>query len=331
MKILITGSTGFVGQMLTSTLSQNSDFELRLITRTPIDSNHTNYLIDDLSSNINWKPYLKDVDVIIHLAAHVHRMKKKEAGSYKFEEVNSVATKHLAYQASESGVKRFVFLSSVKVHGDQTNPMQPFKADDLEHTSPDSKECREFIQKRDYDSYSLSKYMAESNLISICHQTGMEYSIIRPPLVYGPNVKGNFEYLLSLLRKELPLPFAGIRNSRSFVFVENLVDLIVKCTKNKAAANQAFLVSDGQDLSTSELINKLVIELKANVSLFRLPRSGFKLVASMLGKRDIFSRLFENLEVNTEKTLNILDWEPPYTINDGLAKTAQYYLKNTKN
>ena len=170
-----------------------------------------------------------------------------------------------------------------------------------------------------------------SNLISICHQTGMEYSIIRPPLVYGPNVKGNFEYLLSLLRKELPLPFAGIRNSRSFVFVENLVDLIVKCTKNKAAANQAFLVSDGQDLSTSELINKLVIELKANVSLFKLPRSGFKLVASMLGKRDIFSRLFENLEVNTEKTLNILDWEPPYTINDGLAKTAQYYLKNTKN
>lgn len=331
MKILITGSTGFVGQSLVSNLSMNSDYELLLITRNPIRSNHINYLIQDLSSKINWKPYLKGVDVIIHLAAHVHRMKKNEALSYKFTEVNSLATKHLAQQASESGVKRFIFLSSVKVHGEHTNPLQPFKADDLEHTLPGTKTCLEFIKKRDFDPYSLSKYMAECHIISVCHQTGMEYSIIRPPLVYGPNVKGNFESLLSLLRKELPLPFAQIENSRSFVFVENLVDLIVKCIKHNAAVNQVFLVSDGQDLSTSELINKLVIELNANVNLFKIPRPVFKYIALSLGKKDIFSRLFDNLEVDTEKTLNILDWEPPYTINHGLAETAQYYLKNDKN
>lgn len=331
MNILITGANGFIGQKLTSNLSTCSDYDLRLVSRKPIISSHTNFLIDDISSEIDWNPFLNDIDVVIHLAAHVHHMKKNNSRDLnKFIGVNSHATKNLAVQASLAGVKRFVFLSSVKVHGDRTIPMEPFKADDLEHSSPDSKQCKEFIMKRDYDAYSLSKYMAESNLISICNETGMEYSIIRPPLVYGPNVKGNFEYLLSLLRKELPLPFAGIRNSRSFVFVENLVDLIVKCINKETAANQALLVSDGQDLSTTELINKLVIELKSNVSLFKIPRSGFKLVASMIGKRDIFSRLFENLEVNTEKTFNILNWTPPFSLDDGLAKTVQHYLKNSK-
>jgi nucleoside-diphosphate-sugar epimerase len=296
------------------------------VSRKPINSSFINYLVDDLSSNIDWKPMLKDVDVIIHLAAHVHMMKKKDADNFnKFLEVNSFATRNLAQQASESGVKRFIFLSTIKVHGEQTNPMQPFNASDIEHNHSNTLDLKKLISEKKYDNYSLSKYIAEYDLTSICIKNGMEYTIIRPPLVYGPNVKGNFKSLLSLLEKKIPLPFAGIKNSRSFVFVENLVDLIVVCISHESAANKAFLVSDGQSLSTSELLLKLSVELKTNNKFFKFPRSGFKLISSIFGKSNIYSRLFKNLEINAESTFRELDWTPPYTVDYGLAKMAQHF------
>jgi UDP-glucose 4-epimerase len=224
-----------------------------------------------------------------------------------FRAVNVEGTLNLARQAAAAGVKRFVFVSSVKVNGEATLPGQPFTADDA--PAP-------------LDAYGISKMEAEQALREIALQTGMEVVIIRPPLVYGPGVKANFAAMMRWLQRGVPLPLGAIHNQRSLVALDNLVDLIVTCLTHPAAANQTFLVSDGEDVSTTELLRRMGRAMGRPARLIPVPVSWLKLAAALVGKRDVAQRLCGSLQVDIEKTRRLLGWTPPLTLDQGLKKAA---------
>ncbi len=316
MTILLTGATGFVGAALCECLCHQGQSVIAAIRhnspRLPSSVQHA--LVGDLLPDTAWMPVLNNVDVVIHLAARAHIMHDTVNDPLAaFRETNTQATLNLAQQAADAGTRRFIYLSSIKVNGEFTTDT-PFVSDSDNIPS---------------DPYGLSKYEAEQGLREIAQQTGMEVVIIRPPLVYGAGVKGNFLSMLRWLERGVPLPLALVNNLRSLVCVDNLIDLIMTCVEHPSAANQTFLVSDGEDVSTSQLLRCMGKALGKPARLIPIPPKLLKLGAGLLGKSDITQRLLGNLQVDITKTKTLLNWTPPLNVDEGLRKTAKWYLQRS--
>lgn len=257
----------------------------------------------------NWSAVLVDCRAVIHLAARVHVMRDTAGDPLSaFREVNTAGTLNLARQAAAAGVRRFVFVSSVKVNGEQTTPDHPFHHD---------------AAPAPQDPYGISKREAEDGLRAIAAQTGMDVVIMRPPLVYGPGVKANFATLMRAVQRGLPLPLASVtHNRRSLVALDNLVDLLITCLDHPAAANQTFLVSDGEDLSTADLLRRLGRAMNKPARLFPVPVPLLRAGAALLGKRDVAQRLLGNLQVDITHTRETLGWTPPISVDEGLRRAV---------
>lgn len=306
MKVLITGGTGFVGQLLVRTIQAQGHDVVRAVRQAQPDS----VLISTVDGNTSWLAALQGGDSVVHLAARVHVMNDKSTDPLReFRRVNVEGTVHLARQAAAAGVRRFVFLSSVKVNGEATQEGHPFTADDA--PAPE-------------DPYGVSKHEAEQALRQIANDTGMEVVIIRPPLVYGPGVKANFKSMMRWLARGVPLPLAAVtQNRRSLVALDNLVDLIMVCLSHPAAANHTFLVSDGEDLSTAELLKRMGAAIGHPARLFYVPPSILKLGAQVVKKPGIYQRLCGSLQLDTTKTRQLLGWTPPVSVDEGLRRAAE--------
>jgi nucleoside-diphosphate-sugar epimerase len=308
LKILVTGGSGFVGNAVVKKMMTDNGITVRTSVRRCQDSTdliNTDIVIAHLSPETNWLEALVDINVVIHAAARVHMMKEKNSDSHEdFRKINVDATINLAKQASEAGVKRFIYLSSIKVNGESTQPGCSFTAEDV---------------PRPLDPYGISKYEAEIGLRKIAKKTGMEVVIIRPPLVYGPGVKANFASMMRVIKHGVPLPLASvIGNKRSLVALDNLVDLIIVCIRHPAAANQTFLVSDDEDVSTAELLRRMGLALKRPAKLFYVPSLLLKFGAALLNKSEMYQRLSESLQVDITKTKYLLNWKPSLSLDQGL-------------
>jgi nucleoside-diphosphate-sugar epimerase len=309
MKLLITGATGFVGSSLIGALHNTNHQVCSAVRRISAGSQQADVVsVGDINANTNWQHTLTGVDVVIHLAARVHVMHEVEADPLtEFRQVNVEGTINLARQAIKAGVRRFIFVSSIKVNGEQTPFGQPFTA--LDTPSPQ-------------DAYGISKYEAEQGLLALAKETGLEVVIIRPPLIYGAGVKANFASMMRTVKRGIPLPLGAIHNKRSLVYVGNLVSLIIKCIDHPKAANQVFLVSDGHDVSTTELLQACAIALCVKSKLLPVPQKMIEVGATLVGKKAVAQRLCGNLQVDIEHTRRLLGWEPPYTVADGLKATV---------
>ncbi len=313
--IFVTGSTGFIGQALVPRLAQKS--RVRISVRTKKGKEIIPYadavFQKDLTATEDWADALTGVSEVVHCAARVHIMTEHALNPLmEFRRANVDGTLKLAQQAVVSGVKRFIFLSSIKVNGEQTLPGETFRAD--QYANP-------------RDPYGVSKMEAEEGLRALASKTGMEVVIIRPPLVYGSDVKANFLVMMRWLWRGIPLPLGAItENRRSFVALDNLLDLITTCIDHPAAANQTFLVSDDEDLSTAELLQRLGKALERPARLFSVPISLLKLGANVMGRPEIVQRLCGSLQVDVSKTKEILGWSPPINVDEGLRQVAQHWL-----
>ncbi len=316
MKVLVTGANGFIGQHLVKELKQQN-IQLACVGRQVLNHDADEfYIVTDFNDSIAWREPLAACDVVIHLAARVHVMKEKTQNPLdEFRKVNVNGTLTLAKQAAKAGVKRFIYISSVKVNGESTNLDSPFKETDKSNPQ---------------DAYGLSKLEAEQGLLKLAQETGMEVVIIRPPLVYGPGVKANFLSMMRAVNSGIPLPLGAIQNFRSLVYVENLLSFIHCCIKHSAAANQVFFVSDGLDLSTTELLKSTANALGVKARLVPVPQKLIEVSARMLGKPQLASRLCGSLQVDITKARKLLGWVPSYTVEQGLKKTA-IYLNNKDN
>jgi UDP-4-keto-D-QuiNAc 4-reductase len=311
-KILVTGPDGFVGYRLCERLLREG-FQVcgAQFAPAPLPEGCESVVVGDLAEATNWDEALDGVDRLVHLAARVHIMDDDAADPLEaFRHVNVEGTRKLAEAAARAGVKRFVFVSSIKVLGEST-PDRPFKADD-----PFAPE----------DPYGVSKMEAEQLLTVLSQQSSLEVTIIRPPLVYGPGVRANFLKLLSVVTRDFPLPFKLIKNQRSLIFVDNLVDILACCLTHEKAANEAFLVSDGQDLSTADLVRAIAKAAGRRPMLLPVPPAFIKLAGSLLGKRPEVERLLGSLAVDISKDWKLLGWTPPVSVEDGLRETMQWFL-----
>lgn len=315
MKILITGVSGFVGKYLAQHLSQNDKYTIIGLSRSEVSLPIKCVNFGSLTPSTDYKKILSGVDVVIHLAARVHKLRETSKDPLAdFRYSNCATTLNLAMQSENSGVKRFIFISSVKVNGDNTSANQSFCSNDSVDLSTS------LAQKK--DPYAVSKFESEKGLKSIYAKSKMGVVIIRPPLVYGSGVKGNFNLLLKLTQSSLPLPLKGIANKRSLVFVKNLVSLIALSIEHPNAVGETFLVSDGKDISTTNLIELIYNQFGKKAKMFKLPSFFFKLVLSLIGKQCIYKRLFGNLQVDINQTRKKLGWAPPYTIEEGIYETV---------
>jgi nucleoside-diphosphate-sugar epimerase len=313
MRCLITGGSGFVGRALTSHVLA-SGCEVRLSLRQPPSADQIvgveTVEIGSLSLKNDWTAALRNVDRIVHLAARAHVMNDNSSDPMaEFRRVNVEGTANLARQAAAAGVRRFVYLSSIKVNGEFTQEGRPFTANDT--PAPD-------------DPYGVSKHEAEQLLRQIATETGMQVVIIRPPLVYGPGVKANIESMMRWLARGVPLPLAAAtQNQRSLVALDNLVDLIMVCLSHPAAANQTFLVSDGEDLSTAGLLRRMGAALGQPARLFYVPPSMLKLGAQVVKKPGLYQRLCGSLQLDIVKTRQVLGWSPLVSVDEGLRRAAE--------
>lgn len=313
--VFLTGATGFVGgavlhRLVTEDVSVIA--ALREGSQT-LDRNVPCFHFGSLEAT-SWKEALAGVDVVVHCAARVHVMNDNETDPLAaFRAVNVQGTLNLALGAVEAGVRRFVFISSIKVNGEGTAPGQPYTAQDVPAPA---------------DPYGVSKLEAEQGLLALAAKTGLEVVIIRPVLVYGPGVKANFLNMMRWLDKGVPLPFGAINNARSLVALENLVDLIVTCIEHPAAANQTFLVSDGEDLSTTQLLRRMAAALGKRAHLLAVPGGLLSAVANLLGKKSLSQRLCGSLQVDISKTRSLLQWTPPVSVDKALTAVATHYLEH---
>ena len=303
--IALTGANGFVGARLFSQLEQRPEFRVvGLCRRQPSQGGKANlHAVGDLEQ-ADLSALLTGVDVLIHAAARAHILKDEVADPLaEYRRVNVVGALRLARQAVAAGVQRFVFISSIGVNGNINT--RPFSADD---------------QPNPIEPYALSKWEAEQGLMQIAAESGMEVVIIRPPLVYGPGAPGNFGSLVRWIGKGVPLPLGAIHNKRSLVGIDNLVDLIIRCVDHPAAANQVLIAGDDEDLSTTELLQGVGKAMGKPARLIPVPASVLQFGATILGKKATAQRLLGSLQVDVSKTRELLDWTPPYTVDEGLRR-----------
>ncbi|ARB90800.1 NAD-dependent epimerase/dehydratase family protein [Legionella longbeachae] len=310
-KILITGATGFVGKKLVPALIQLGH-EVRCALSKKVDWLEAEQVImQRLEFETDWSEALAGIDVVIHLAARVHIMKEKTKSALdEYYKINTIATKTLAEQAAKHRVKRFIFLSSIKVNGELTVDGESF--------SEETKAAPE-------DPYGQSKLYAEQYLNEISQNTPMQVVIVRPPLIYGPGVKANFLKMLQLVKKRIPLPFASIQNKRHFIYIENLVSALCVVVTHPAAVNQTYLVADEDSFSVPNLMRLIAKEMNTRVWLIPFPVSLMRYIFQFLGMGNLNTRLFSSLEINSNKIKSQLGWTPPVNSVEGLKKTVAWY------
>ena len=313
--ILVTGATGFVGKFLCTRLLTDGLH----VRGTLLESENTSSLVDGvqpvvvapLGGNTKWDHALAGVDTIIHLAARVHIMTDPAVDPLTaFRKVNVEGTVQLAREAAKAGVRRLVFISSIKVNGEETGT--PYTLDSS--TSPS-------------DPYGISKWEAEQSLRKIEAETDLEVVIIRPTLVYGPGVKANFLNMMKMVSRGIPLPFDSVINKRSLIYVGNLVDALAICAVHPEAAGKTYLVSDGEDVSTPELIRRTAKALGVHTLLFPVPIYLMRLVGKLTCKSALVDRLTGSLMVDSSKIRQELEWAPPFTMEEGLRETAKWFNK----
>lgn len=315
--ILVTGANGFIGKAVCADLAAR-DCHVRGVVRhqqrMASQPGFECLSIDEIDANTDWSRALDGVDSVIHLAARVHLMRETAADPLaEFRRTNVALTLNLARQAAAAGVRRFIFISSIKVNGEVTPVGQPFNAEDVPHPT---------------DPYGISKLEAEQGLLALAAETGLEVVIIRPVLVYGPGVKANFHSMMHWLLKGLPLPLGALPNRRSFVALDNLADLIALCVVHPAAANQIFLASDGEDLSISGLLRRTGAALGKPARLLPVPVMLLRAGARLVGQEAVMQRLCDSLQVDISKTQRVLGWQPPVDVDDALRETAQHFRRS---
>ena len=311
MRVLITGSNGFIGKTLLLLLPTRAHKTVATVRVAPDDRNAPSYAvaISDIDAATNWSTALHGSDAVIHLAARVHVMRDTAIDPLaEFRRVNTEGTLNLARQAAAAGVRRFIFLSTIGVNGNSTSHGKIFT---------------ETSASLPHDPYSVSKHEAEVGLRAISKSMGMEIVIIRPTLVHGSKAPGNFGKLTRLVAKSLPLPLASIQNRRSLVGIDNLVDFIITCLEHPAAANETFLVSDGEDLSTPDLIRRMAHSMNRPARLLPIPKSVLMAAATILGKRDMAQRLCGSLQVDISKSRTLLGWNPLVSVDEGLRRAVK--------
>lgn len=305
--VLVTGANGFIGRALVSRLT-NEGWAVKAAVRRP-SGFPSESLVGDLGARTDWGNALQGCRAVVHLAARVHVMRDTARDPLiEFRAINVDGTLNLARQAARTGIKRFVFLSSIKVNGEQASAAQPFTVD-----APPAPE----------DAYGLSKLEAESGLREICVDSGMEFVVIRPPLVYGPGVGGNLKALMRWVPRGIPLPLGAVNNRRSLIALDNLTDLIATCLVHPAAANQIFLAADGEDVSTTELLRRIAYAWGQTPRLLPVPTSWLARCAAMLGKTSIADRLLGSLVVDSSRTREALGWYPVVSMEEQLRRMAE--------
>lgn len=313
----MTGASGFLGTALARRLVDDDFYQVVVSARRESAGSvkgPQSVIVADLGADTDWKSALSGARVVIHTAARVHVMKDLAMDPLaEYRKVNVEGTINLARQAASANVKRFIFISTIKVNGESTAKGKFFTADE---------------QHDPIDPYGISKWETEIGLRQLAEESGMEFVIIRPPLVYGPGVKANFHSLMLWVSRGMPLPLGSINNKRSLVGLDNLVDLIVTCIEHPGAANQTFLAGDGEDLSTTELLQRMGKALGSPARLIPFPVGLLIFVASILGKKDVVQRLVGSLQVDISKARELLGWEPPFTVEEGLRKAAEDFIND---
>ena len=311
-RFLVTGASGFVGQQLCAEIIRLG-WQVRAAVRKPDSSRNgiESAIVGAIDSQTNWIEALREVDVVIHLAARVHVMHDDAVDPLsEFRRINTAGTEHLARCAAVAGVRRLVYVSSIKVNGEETTGGCRYT--ELDVPSPQ-------------DPYGISKWEAEQALHRVAKETGLEVAIVRPPLVYGPGVKGNFAQILAVVAKGVPLPLASVHNWRSMIYLGNLVAALIACATQPAAAGQTYLVCDGEDVSTPDLLRQLAHGMNVSSRLFSCPPALLRLAGRLAGKSSQVERLLGSLQVDGDKIRHDLNWVPPYSVQQGLQKTAEWY------
>ncbi|MFJ7565840.1 NAD-dependent epimerase/dehydratase family protein [Herminiimonas sp. NPDC097707] len=315
-KFAVTGANGFVGRALCAELIRRGHW-VRAIVRTTNAPDFTCsevVVVPDIGLDVDWEDALQDIEIVIHLAARVHVMREDSLKPIDaFRQVNVTGTECLARAAARGGVRRFIYVSSIGVNGAETSLGRPFTEQD--NVNPHS-------------AYALSKWEAEQILLEIAEASKLGVVILRPPLVYGRNAPGNFSLMLKSLASGMPLPLASIKNLRSFIYIENLVDALILCALHKDAAGSIYLVSDSEEISTPDLLRLLGETMNFSVRLLPFPIGFLKFGGRLIGKTDQMARLVGSLRIDNGKIRRELNWKPPFTLVDGLSASASEITEN---